>query len=465
MSFIKEDFLLETNVAQELYHNYANELPIIDYHNHLHPEQVATDYQFENITQAWLHGDHYKWRAMRAGGVDEYFITGNASDEEKFRKWADTVPITLRNPLYHWTHLELQRYFGITELLDASTSKTIYKASSEKLNEKEYSCQGLLKQMNVEIICTSDDPSDDLKNHILLNEKGYPMKMLPTFRPDKLYAVHDVKAFLVYLEKLEFVSGQAITDFNDYLKAIQHRIDFFHEVGGRLSDHGLEQFHDIGYDSDLTSTLFASLLSGKKLSEEEQQQFKMGVLVELCKMYHARGWAQQFHLGAIRNNNSRMMEALGPDTGYDSIGDFPQIRGLARFLNHLDTTDQLTRTILYNLNGGDNDAIATMLGNFNDGSVAGKMQLGSGWWFMDQKEGMENQMNSLSNMGLLSQFVGMLTDSRSFLSFPRHEYFRRILCNLIGNDTHKGLLPADTPLLGKMIGDICYYNAKNYFKF
>ena len=333
------------------------------------------------------------------------------------------------------------------------------------LHEKQHSCRGLLKKMKVTVICTTDDPTDDLRYHKQIQEEGEEMRMLPTFRPDKLYAVSDVNAFILYVNKLKNIDNHSINDFNDYLKAIEGRIDYFHEVGARLSDHGLEKLHNVEYSTDLTGSLFSKLLSTKILNKKEVQQFQMGMLLELCKMYHAKGWAQQFHLGAIRNNNSRMFDLLGADTGFDSIGDFPQISGLRKFLNQLDTTNQLAKTIVYNLNPADNDATATMLGNFNDGSVAGKMQMGSGWWFMDQKLGMETQMNSLSNMGLLSQFVGMLTDSRSFLSFPRHEYFRRILCNLIGRDVVKGELPADMKLLGDMVENICYHNAKNYFNF
>ncbi|MEQ8472246.1 MAG: glucuronate isomerase [Marinoscillum sp.] len=463
--FLTKDFLLQTETAKKLYHDFAAKMPIIDYHCHLSPKDIAEDRIFKNITEAWLEGDHYKWRAMRTNGVDEQYITGSKSDQEKFEKWAATVPDTLRNPLYHWTHLELQRYFNISDILNASSGSKIYEAASAKLNTREYSCRGLLKKMNVDVVCSTDDPIDDLRYHRQLKEEGFSVKILPTFRPDKLYAVEDLNAYKSYLVKLGGVVGFEVNNWESLMKASKARIDFFHEQGGRLSDHGLEQLYDVDYSAERAATILDSFLSGKAISDEEVQIFKMAVLIELSRMYHAKGWTQQYHLGAIRNNNSRMMRTLGPDTGFDSIGDFSQVRAISRFLNALDTTDQLTKTILYNLNPGDNEAMATMIGNFNDGSVAGKLQYGSAWWFLDQKDGMEKQLNALSNMGLLSRFVGMLTDSRSFLSFPRHEYFRRILCNLIGNDVENGELPNDLEWLGEQVENISYHNAKAYFEF
>ncbi len=463
--FLSDDFLLENETSKKLYHKHAADLPIIDYHCHLSPKDIAEDRVFKNITEAWLEGDHYKWRAMRTNGVDEAYITGSEKDQDKFLKWAETVPDTLRNPLYHWTHLELRRYFDITDLLNSSSATSIYEESSEKLKSSPYSCRGLLKKMNVEVVCTTDDPIDDLQYHQQLKEEGFEVKILPTFRPDKLYAVEDADAYLTYLQKLGAITGIAVNSLDSLLEAAQVRVNFFHENGGRLSDHGLEQLYDVDYSKEKASDSLQKLIKGVALSASEVMQFKMVVLVELSKMYHAKGWTQQYHLGAIRNNNSRMMRILGPDTGFDSIGDFYQVKALSRFLNELDTSDQLAKTILYNLNPSDNEAMATMIGNFNDGSVAGKLQYGSAWWFLDQKDGMEKQLNALSNMGLLSRFVGMLTDSRSFLSYPRHEYFRRIVCNLIGTDVENGELPNDLEWLGQQVENICYYNARNYFGF
>lgn len=463
--FLTEDFLLENDTAKKLYVDHAAKMPIIDYHCHLSPKDIAEDRVFKNITEAWLEGDHYKWRAMRTNGVDEEYVTGGKSDEEKFMKWAETVPDTLRNPLYHWTHLELQRYFDIPDILNGETAKSIYQESSEKLKSTPFSCRGLLRKMKVEVVCTTDDPIDDLKYHQQLRQEGFDVKILPTFRPDKLYAVEDATSYQTYVKNLGEVTGRNIISLADLLQAAKSRVDYFHEMGGRLSDHGLEQLYDVDFSSKQAAASFEKVMTGTALSTAEVQQFKMALLVELSKMYHAKGWTQQYHLGAIRNNNSRMMRILGPDTGFDSIGDFSQVRALSKFLNALDTTDQLTKTILYNLNPADNEAMATMIGNFNDGSIAGKLQYGSAWWFLDQKDGMEKQINALSNMGMLSRFVGMLTDSRSFLSYPRHEYFRRILCNLIGRDVENGELPNDLNWLGKQVENICYYNARRYFGF
>jgi glucuronate isomerase len=464
-TFITKDFLLQTEISRLLYHEYAKPLPIIDYHNHLSPKEIAEDRQFENITQVWLAGDHYKWRAMRAYGVNEKFITGNASDKDKFLKWAEVVPFTIRNPLYHWTHLELKNYFGITELLSPKTAESIWDKTLLLLQQKSHSANGLLKLMNVESLCTTDDPTDDLEHHITIAKDNTKVKTLPTFRPDKAYAVEDAKTYNDYLSKLENNSGIQIHNYQDLIEALQSRVDYFHEVGGRLADHGLEQLYHFDNDPFDIDNLFKKVKTNEELSTEEVQFFKAETMIHLGKMYHAKGWTQQLHLGPIRNNNKRLLKELGPDTGFDSIGDFSQARGLSGFLNTLDSTNQLAKTIVYNLNPSDNEVFATMVGNFNDGTIRGKVQFGSAWWFLDQKDGMEKQINTLSNQGLLSIFVGMLTDSRSFLSFPRHEYFRRILCNLIGNDVANGELPNDEEHLGKIVSDICYYNARNYFNF
>ena len=464
-AFLDQDFLLQSPTAQTLYHQYAAEMPIIDYHNHLVPQQIADDHQFENITQAWLYGDHYKWRAMRAHGVDEKYITGNASDEEKFMKWAETVPYTMRNPLYHWTHLELQRYFGVTEVLNAASAKRIYDHCAALLKTPEYSVKNLLLKMNVKVLCTTDDPIDDLGYHKQIKASGYAIKVLPTFRPDKAMAVDDVATFNAYVKSLAQVVGYGIQELSTYKKAIGERHDYFHACGGRLSDHGLEHIYAEDYTEEQIAKIFGQLVSGANVSDHEKWQFKSAMLVYFAHLDHAKGWTQQFHLGALRNNNARLLGSLGPDTGFDSIGDFEQAKPLSKFLNHLDSTNQLAKTILYNLNPGDNELLATMTGNFQDGTIVGKMQFGSGWWFLDQKDGMERQINALSNMGLLSHFVGMLTDSRSFLSFPRHEYFRRILCNLMGQDVENGELPADMEWLGKLVKDISYTNASEFFNF
>ncbi len=462
-TFITDDFLLQSPFAKKMYHDYAKELPIIDYHNHLPPDEIAQNRVFDNITQVWLAGDHYKWRAMRALGIDEKYITGNASDKEKFLKWAETVPYTVRNPLYHWTHLELQRYFGIDELLSPANAEAIYELTSEKLQQSSHHTVGLLAKKNVEFLCTTDDPLDSLDHHKNIAQNDTVTKVFPTFRPDKAFAVEDTVAYGSYIKKLEAVTGIDINTYTKLLLALENRISYFHEIGGRLADHGLEQLYYTEKDNFNCDVLFQKAREQKTLSPQEVSFFKAKTLLFLCRAYHKKGWTQQFHLGAIRNNNKRLLSSLGPDTGFDSMGDFSQARSLSSFLNDLDSTNELTKTILYNLNPRDNEVFASMAGNFNDGSIRGKVQFGSAWWFLDQKDGMEKQLNTLSNMGLLSCFVGMLTDSRSFLSFPRHEYFRRILCNLIGRDVTNGELPADEKWLGKIVSDICYHNAKNYF--
>ncbi|MEQ9296963.1 MAG: glucuronate isomerase [Cyclobacteriaceae bacterium] len=462
--FLDQDFLLQTDTAKKLYHEYASDQQIIDYHCHLSPADIAEDRIFNNISEAWLEGDHYKWRAMRANGVDEDFITGGQPAREKFRKWAETVPDTFRNPLFHWTHLELQRYFGITDLLNAESADRIYDQASEMLNTREFSCRSILQKMKVRMVGTTDDPSDNLESHLRLKEDNFSVKVLPTFRPDNLYAVDKPADFNAYINDLSQLVGHPIGTFKELMKAASERIEFFHKAGGRISDHGLEQLHPDLYSLEKADEIIKRVQNGGTASKEQVNIFKMTTLVELSKMYAQKGWTQQFHLGAIRNNNDRMMRKIGADAGLDSIGDFSQITGLAQFLNQLENTDQLAQTIVYNLNPSDNEAMATMVGNFNGGGVPGKMQFGSGWWYLDQKDGMEKQLNALSNMGLLSRFIGMLTDSRSFLSFPRHEYFRRVLCNLIGNDVENGELPNDINWLGQHVENICFNNAHSYLK-
>jgi len=464
-SFLDENFLLQTKTAERLYHECAAAVPIIDYHCHLDPAQIADNINFKNLTDIWLKGDHYKWRAMRTNGVAEPYITGGKTDWEKFEKWAETVPYTLRNPLYHWTHLELQRYFGIHELLSPKTAKAIYNDCTQKLQTPEYSVQSLVKKMNVEVICTTDDPIDNLEYHQKIKNSGWGISVFPAFRPDEAMNANDSAALNVYVNKLEAVNNIAINNYNDYLEALKSRHDYFAANGCLVSDHGLEQMYAEDFTQDEIKAVFDKIRSLKVLQASEILKFKSALLYEFALWNHQKGWVQQFHLGALRDNSARGLRENGPNTGYDSIGDFGQAQGLSKFLNKLDKTNSLTKTILYNLNPADNELMATMAGNFNDGTIEGKIQFGSAWWFLDQKQGMTMQLDALSNMGLVSKMVGMLTDSRSFLSYPRHEYFRRLLCNLFGNDIEGGELPNDLEWTGKIIQDICYYNAKNYFAF
>lgn len=465
--FLDENFVLQTETAQKLYHEHAARMPIIDYHCHLIPSMVANDHQFKSLTEIWLGGDHYKWRAMRTNGVDEKYCTGkDTTDWEKFEKWAETVPYTMRNPLYHWTHLELKTAFGIEKLLSPKTAREIYDECNEKLKLPEYSARGMMRRYKVEAVCTTDDPVDNLEHHIKTKNDGFEIKMLPTWRPDKAMAVESSANFRAYIEQLAAVSGVTISSYDDVILALRKRHDFFAEQGCKLSDHGIEEFYAEDYTEAEIKAIFNKIYGGTELSQEEILKFKSAMLVEFAIMDWEKGWTQQFHYGAIRNNNTRLFRQLGPDTGFDSIGTFSTAKAMSKFLNRLDTDNKLTKTILYNLNPADNEMIATMIGNFQDGTIAGKMQFGSGWWFLDQKDGMEKQMNSLSVLGLLSRFVGMLTDSRSFLSYPRHEYFRRTLCNLLGNDIEQGLLPSEEiEFIGKMVEDISYNNAKKFFEF
>ncbi len=462
-SFLDKDFLLQTDTAKQLYHQFAKEMPIIDYHNHLLPEQIANDVNFENLTQIWLYGDHYKWRAMRSNGVNEKYCTGDATDYEKFEQWAATVPYTLRNPLYHWTHLELQRYFDVDKILSPDTAKEIYDHCSAKLKTPEYSVRNLLRKMNVKVLCTTDDPIDTLEHHKKIKDDGFEIKVLPAFRPDKAMNVDDVDSFNAYVNKLQAVTNILIASWDDYLAALKSRHDFFAENGCCISDHGLEQLYAVDYQESEVRNIFRKLTAGESISQPENIKFKSAMLVKFAEWDHEKKWVQQYHLGALRNNNARMLTTLGADTGWDSIGDFSQAKQLSKFLDRLDSTNQLAKTILYNLNPADNELMAAMIGNYNDGTVAGKIQYGSSWWFLDQKQGMTQQINALSNLGLLSRFIGMLTDSRSFMSYPRHEYFRRILCNILGEEIENGELPNDLAWTGKVVQDICYNNAKEYF--
>ncbi|MFT3948916.1 MAG: glucuronate isomerase [Agriterribacter sp.] len=459
--FLDEDFLLQTSTAQKLYHDYAEKMPIIDYHNHLPPAEIAANKQFKNITEIWLKGDHYKWRAMRTNGIDENDITGNADDYTKFERWAATVPYTMRNPLYHWTHLELHRAFGIKKILNEKTAKEIYKECNDKL--KKLPVHTIAKKFKAEILCTTDDPADSLEHHISIKKiKGAP-KVFPAFRPDKAMAVENAAAYNSYIKQLEQASKKTIQTYKDLLEALKLRHGFFHETGCRISDHGLETMYADDFTMKDLEKSFSTVRKGKALAEKEISRFKSATLHFICRWNAQRGWVQQFHVGALRNNNSRLLSLLGADAGVDSIGDWRVAQPMSAFFNRLDKENQLAKTIIYNNNPSYNAVYATMTGNFQDGKTPGKIQFGSGWWFLDQKSGMEEQMNILSNVGLLSRFVGMTTDSRSFLSFPRHEYFRRILCNLIGNDVENGELPKDISWLGKMVQDISYNNAKQYF--
>ncbi|MBE9583690.1 glucuronate isomerase [Mucilaginibacter sp. JRF] len=464
-SFLNENFLLTNDTARKLYYDYAAHQPIIDYHCHLPPDEIAQNKVFSNLTDVWLKGDHYKWRAMRTNGVTEDYVTGKRGDYEKFEKWAATIPYTLRNPLYHWSHLELQRYFGISEILSPATAKGIYDECTAMLQQPEFSTRSLITRMNVEVICTTDDPIDSLEHHKKLSDDGFTTKVYPTFRPDEAMNTGNLVTLNTYINKLEAITNIDISTYSDYLTALKTRHDYFAAHGCKLSDHGLEHLYADDYTDEDIEDIFDKIRTGKPVSPHEADQFRSALLFEVARWNHEKGWAQQFHIGAIRNLNSKSMETLGPNTGWDAIGDFSHARSLARFLDKLNSANALAKTIVYNLNPADNEMIAAVLGCFNDGEILGKMQFGSAWWFLDQKDGITRQLNSLSNIGLISRMVGMLTDSRSFLSYPRHEYFRRILCNLFAEDIENGELPADIEWTGQIINDICYHNARNYFNF
>ncbi len=465
--FLGDDFLLDTGVAVDLYHRVAAQQPIIDYHCHLSPDLMAADHRFRSITEIWLDGDHYKWRAMRANGVPERFCTGEASDWEKFEAWARTVPDTLRSPLYHWTHMELRRPFGIGRLLSPSTARAVFDRCNDLLQGEGFTAMGLLRQFRVTVVCSTDDPVDTLDAHRRLAARPSPYtRVYPTWRPDKALAVEDPAAFNAWVARLEQASGVSVGgSFTRFMDAIAARHDVFHALGCRASDHGLETLVADDWDVAGVQAAFDQVRGGTAPDAAQARALKSAMLHEFAVLDHARGWVQQFHIGALRNNNTRLKRRLGPDTGFDAIGDFDVARPLARFLDRLDETDHLAKTILYNLNPRDNEVLASLIGCFQDGSVPGKMQYGSAWWFLDQLDGMTKQMNALSNLGLLSRFVGMVTDSRSFLSYSRHEYFRRLLCNLIGGDVERGLLPDDREALGALVRNVCFANVRDYFGF
>jgi glucuronate isomerase len=462
--FIHKDFILGNKTAERLYHQYAENQPIIDFHCHLSPQIIAEDRQFKDLSEIWLEGDHYKWRAMRTNGISEKYCTGIASGKEKFDKWAETVPMTIGNPLYHWTHLELARYFNIFDLLSPASGDKIYHQASEMLQTKDFSTRALIRKMKVETICTTDDPTDTLGYHIQL-KKSFEIPVYPTFRPDNTVKTEDPLKFKAYVHKLEEVTGSSINNFESLIEAMDKRHAFFHENGCRLSDHGLDRFYFASYTSSEVESILKNLLKGENIGIEDAEKYKTAVMIELCRMNHKRGWVQQFHVGAMRNNNTRMFRLLGPDTGWDSMGIAQDALKMSHFLSALDETSQLTKTILYNLNPADNAMMITMAGNFNDGTTPVKVQYGAAWWFLDQKTGMERHLEDLSVLGLLRRFVGMVTDSRSFLSYPRHEYFRRLICNYIGEEVEKGLIPDEDELLRPLIEGMSYKNAKEYFGF
>ncbi len=460
-SFIHDDFLLQSDAARDLYHNFAKAEPIYDYHCHLPQKQILDNQSFADIADIWLGGDHYKWRAMRSNGVNERFCTGNASPREKFDAWCATVPHTLRNPLYHWSHLELKRYFGIDTIINEKSAPAIWKEANAKL--KNMRVHDILAANKVAVICTTDDPAEPLDQHQAINKSGIKTRVYPTFRPDKAMIVDQPAAFNAWIEKLGGVTKSKVKSFDDFLTALDQRHADFHAVGGRLSDHGMENCYAEPCTAAEAKAIYAAARKGKAATKAEHAKFASFMMLEFGRWDAKRSWTKQMHLGAQRSNNTRLLKQLGPDTGFDSIGDFPQTKALSRYLDTLDSTGELPRTVLYNLNPADNYAFGTMIGNFQDGSVPGKMQFGSGWWFLDQKEAMEWQINALSNLGLLSRFVGMLTDSRSFLSYTRHEYFRRILCNMLGAEMENGQIPNDRKLVGGMVKNICFANAREYF--
>ena len=460
--FMCDDFLLMTDTAKTLYHNYAKNMPIYDFHCHLNPKEIYENKKYKNITEVWLGGDHYKWRAMRSNGVDERYITGDADDKEKFMKWAETIDECYGNPLFHWTHLELKRFFGIDLVLSKETAEEVWNLTNEKLATDKFTARELIKMSNVKTLCTTDDPIDSLEYHIALKEdKSFDVVVNPAFRPDKGIRI-EKDEFIPWFNRLEEIYGEKIDSIDKYTSALESRIEFFHQVGCRISDHALDPVVFEKGTKEEVNAILLKKLAGEELTEKEIKQFKTYVMIFLGKEYSKRKWVMQIHAGCIRNNSTRMFNKLGADTGYDAIDDELFLRALSKLLDTLDTTDELPKTIIYNLNPRDNEAIGTLIGCFQDGKTPGKIQFGSGWWFLDQKDGMTRQMTALANLGLLSRFVGMLTDSRSFLSYTRHEYFRRILCNLLGDWVERGELPNNIERLGKMVENICYNNVNNY---
>jgi glucuronate isomerase len=462
MDFIHDDFLLHCKTARNLYHTYAAQEPILDYHSHLPPADIAADRRFRNLFEPWLEGDHYKWRAMRANGIPESCVTGDATPYEKFLAWARTVPFTLRNPLYHWTHLELKRYFGIDDLLDGTTAKSVWERANDQLQNGDLTAQGILRKFHVRAVCTTDDPCDDLSHHRAVAAAAAGFRMYPTFRPDNALLVHQPDAFNAWIDRLEHASEVAVSSLHDFLDALKQRHDFFHANGGRLSDHGLAYCYATPCSETQAGAIFAKARSDRAATPDEHEQFASFLMLFFGRLDAEKGWTKQLHLGALRNVNRRATRQLGPNTGYDVVGDWKQAESLCRYLDLLEQENALPKMILYNVNPVDNYVFSTVIGSFQDGVTAGKIQFGSGWWFLDQKEGIEWQLNALSNNGLFSRFIGMLTDSRSFMSFPRHEYFRRVLCNLLGNEVEKGELPSDEKLLGSVIRNICFENARQY---
>ena len=463
--FMDKDFLLKTETSKVLYHEYASKMPIYDYHCHLNAREIYEDRRFDSITDLWLveghAGDHYKWRAMRNNGIEEKYITGDASKKEKFLKWAETIPYTVGNPLYHWTHLELKKYFGVEEIFSPKNAEKIYDHMNEVLKTK--TVRKIIEESNVYSLCTTDDPIDDLKWHKLLKEdKTFKTKVYPSFRPDKIVNI-DWDTFLPYVSKLNEVLGYEIKNLKDLEKGLLERIKYFHEVGCRVADHSLEVVVYQDASREEVDNVLQKALRGEKLTKDEAAIYRGYIIVFFGRAYHSHGWVQQYHIKALRNNNSRMMKLVGPDTGFDSINDGNFAPQLSRILDTLESTNELPKTIVYSLNPVDNELLATLIFCFAEEGVPGKMQLGSAWWFLDQKDGMEKQIQALSNLGLLSRFVGMLTDSRSFLSYTRHEYFRRILCNKLGELVENGEYPNDIEFLGKIVEGICFKNAKKYF--
>lgn len=462
--FIDKNFLLQTETAKNLYHEFAEKMPIFDYHCHLPVKDLAYDVCYKNLGQAWLAGDHYKWRLMRSNGIAEQFCTGNATDYEKFEKWAETIQLAIRNPLYHWTHLELQRYFNINTILNPKNCKEIYDQCSSLLQSPDFSVRNLLLNMNVKFICTTDDPIDSLEHHKKLKDDDYKVKVIPTFRPDKAMAVSNTTSYIKYITKLSEVSGIEIKNFSSLIEALDARHKVFHNIGCRIADHGILSFWTETYSDEEIEDITIKIIAGNELTQREVSKFKAAFLFECARLNFKRGWVQQFHIGPIRNNNTRLFNKLGPDIGCDSIGDYNHGDNMVKFLDRLDHSGELTKTIFYNINPRDNELFASIIGSFQDGSFPGKLQFGPSWWFLDQIDGITKQINTISNLGLLGRFIGMTTDSRSFLSFPRHEYFRRILCNLIGSDVENGKIPNDIDFLGNLVEKICYNNAVDYFK-